>query len=120
MELCYTPFDQAAQALGIPVAVGEPMSRHTTFQIGGPADRFAAVETLPQLKALLQALESQGLPYLVLGKGSNLLVSDKGIRGAVLLLSGEFKAVTLLEDGLAKVRAGITTPEELNRSTAEL
>ena len=56
MELCYTPFDQAAQALGIPVAVGEPMSRHTTFQIGGPADRFAAVETLPQLKALLQAL----------------------------------------------------------------
>lgn len=81
MELCYTPFDQAAQALGIPVAVGEPMSRHTTFQIGGPADRFAAVETLPQLKALLQALESQGLPYLVLGKGSNLLVSDKGIRG---------------------------------------
>ena len=64
MELCYTPFDQAAQALGIPVAVGEPMSRHTTFQIGGPADRFAAVETLPQLKALLQALGSPGLPYL--------------------------------------------------------
>ena len=106
MELCYTPFDQAAQALGIPVAVGEPMSRHTTFQIGGPADRFAAVETLPQLKALLQALESQGLPYLVLGKGSNLLVSDKGIRGAVLLLSGEFKAVTLLEDGLVRAGAG--------------
>lgn len=106
MELCYTPFDQAAQALGIPVAVGEPMSRHTTFQIGGPADRFVAVETLPQLKALLQALESQGLPYLVLGKGSNLLVSDKGIRGAVLLLSGEFKAVTLLEDGLVRAGAG--------------
>ena len=106
MELCYTPFDQAAQALGIPVAVGEPMSRHTTFQIGGPADRFAAVETLPQLKALLQALESQGLPSLVLGQGSNLLVSDKGIRGAVLLLSGEFKAVTLLEDGLVRAGAG--------------
>ena len=106
MELCYTPFDQAAQALGIPVAVGEPMSRHTTFQIGGPADRFAAVETLPQLKALLQALESQGLPYLVLGKGSNLLVGDRGFRGAVLLLSGDFKKVEQREEGLLRAGAG--------------
>ena len=62
MELCYTPFDQAAQALGIPVAVGEPMSRHTTFQIGGPADRFAAVETLPHPKALPHAPGCPGPP----------------------------------------------------------
>ena len=55
MELSYTLFDQTAQALGLPLPGGEPMRRHTTFQIGGPADRFVTVETLPQLKGLLSA-----------------------------------------------------------------
>ena len=91
MELSYTLFDQTADALGCPRLENEPMRRHTTFQIGGPADRFVTVETLPQLKGLVGALAETGLPFMTLGKGSNLLVSDKGIRGAVLLLSGELK-----------------------------
>ena len=81
MELCYTSFDQAVQNLGCACVHAEPMSRHTTFQIGGPADRFVTVETLPQLKGLVKALGESGLPFMILGKGSNLLVSDKGIRG---------------------------------------
>ena len=91
MELCYAFLDRAAGELGCPCVAGEPMSRHTTFQIGGPADRFITVETLPQLKGLVKALGQEGLPFLLLGKGSNLLVGDRGFRGAVLLLSGDFK-----------------------------
>lgn len=104
MELCYTCFDQAVQTLECSCAHGEPMSRHTTFQIGGPADRFVTVETLAQLKGLLKALKEGNLPYLILGKGSNLLVSDKGIRGVVLLLAGELKRIELLPGGM--IRAG--------------
>lgn len=104
MELSYTLLDQAVQTLGCPCAVQEPMSRHTTFQIGGPADRFITVETLAQLKGLVKVLTDNCLPYMLLGKGSNLLVSDKGIRGAVLFLSGDFKRVEALPDG--RVRAG--------------
>lgn len=104
MELCYTSFDQAVQKIGCSCLCGEPMSRHTTFQIGGPADRFVTVETLSQLKELMKVLKESGLPYLLLGKGSNLLVSDKGIRGVVLLLSGDFKKIELLPNN--RVRAG--------------
>ena len=106
MELSYTLFDQTADALGCPRLENEPMRRHTTFQIGGPADRFVTVETLPQLKGLLGVLAETGLPFMTLGKGSNLLVSDKGIRGAVLLLSGELKRVELLPGGFVRAGAG--------------
>ncbi len=106
MALQYTSFDQAAQRLGCPCVEGEPMSRHTTFRIGGPADRFVTVETLPQLSGLLQALRGEGLPFLILGKGSNLLVGDRGIRGVVLYLSGDFKKVELLGGGLLRAGAG--------------
>lgn len=106
MEFCYTPLDEAAQSLGCPILSGEPMSRHTTFQIGGPADRFVTVESRNQLKGLLQVLHRESLPYMILGKGSNLLVSDKGIRGAVLLLSGEFRQVELLSNGLVRAGSG--------------
>ena len=102
MELCYAFLDRAAGELGCPCVAGEPMSRHTTFQIGGPADRFITVETLPQLKGLVKALGQGGLPFLLLGKGSNLLVGDRGFRGAVLLLSGDFKKVEQREEGLLR------------------
>lgn len=106
MELCYAFLDRAAGELGCPCVAGEPMSRHTTFQIGGPADRFITVETLPQLKGLVKALGQEGLPFLLLGKGSNLLVGDRGFRGAVLLLSGDFKKVEQREEGLLRAGAG--------------
>lgn len=106
MELCYAFLDRAAGELGCPCVAGELMSRHTTFQIGGPADRFITVETLPQLKGLVKALGQEGLPFLLLGKGSNLLVGDRGFRGAVLLLSGDFKKVEQREEGLLRAGAG--------------
>ena len=109
MKPDYTLLDQTAQALGCPLRVDEPMARHTTFQIGGPADRFLIVENAAQLQGLLSCLRQAGIPYLVLGKGSNLLVSDKGIRGAVLHLGGDFKKVEVLTDGRT-LRAGAGAP----------
>ena len=87
MKLDYTPLDRAAGELGCGCRRDEPMALHTTFKIGGPADRFLTVETERQLRGLLQALREGGLPYYVLGNGSNLLISDRGLRCAVLALS---------------------------------
>ena len=62
----------------------EPLRHHTTFRIGGPADWFVAARTPETLVASLAAAESLGVPVVVLGGGSNLLVSDEGFRGLVV------------------------------------
>lgn len=66
----------------------EPMSRHTTFKIGGNADVFVKVKNQDELKTVLSLTKEFDLPYFILGKGSNLLVSDKGIEGIVISLDG--------------------------------
>ena len=61
----------------------EPMKQHTTFRVGGPADVLVtpSAEELPEIVALCQKF---GVPYYIVGNGSNLLVGDKGIRGVVI------------------------------------
>jgi UDP-N-acetylmuramate dehydrogenase len=68
------------------VLVSEPMSNHTTFKIGGAAEYFLTPQTESQLVALVKALNEKKCPFIVIGNGSNLLVSDKGISGAVISL----------------------------------
>lgn len=63
----------------------EPMSRHTTFRIGGPADLMAYPTRRRELCELVKLCRTEGIPYFTLGNGSNLLVSDKGIRGLVIV-----------------------------------
>ncbi len=60
------------------------MSRHTTFEVGGPADLYAVPETVSDIIALLSVAEEAGLSWFVLGGGANVLVSDRGIRGLVI------------------------------------
>ena len=69
------------------------MALHTTFRIGGPADLFLTVENLRQLREMAAACRKQEIPMMFLGNGSNLLVSDKGIRGVVIRLAGDFAKV---------------------------
>ncbi len=78
---------------GVEVRVGEPLARHTSFKVGGPADYYVEAHTSRGLTACLRLLERRGVPVLLLGNGSNLLVSDLGVRGAVLRLRGEFRRV---------------------------
>lgn len=73
----------------------EPMKAHTTFKIGGAADVFITVNRTDELKTVWKACRDNGIPAMILGKGSNLLVSDDGIEGAVIALDGDFKEITV-------------------------
>ncbi|MHB9032868.1 MAG: UDP-N-acetylmuramate dehydrogenase [Anaerolineae bacterium] len=63
----------------------EPMSRHTTFGIGGPADWLVTVRDIAELRELIQLTRAMGVPTIVIGEGSNILVADEGIRGLVII-----------------------------------
>lgn len=62
----------------------EPMKKHTSFKIGGPAECFVKIDKLQELKEILKFVQQYKIPYTVLGNGSNVLVRDKGIKGITL------------------------------------
>lgn len=72
----------------IEYVLNEPMSKHTTFGIGGPCDVFVTAKTEAEAIAAVQKAEESALPWMILGNGSNLLVRDGGLDGAVISLSG--------------------------------
>ena len=72
------------------IACDEPMSRHTTYRIGGPAALFITCDTVSDLSLVTEVLAEEGVDWTVVGKGSNLLVSDDGYSGAVIVLGREF------------------------------
>jgi len=61
----------------------EPMQKHITFRVGGPAEWFVQVKSTEQLKELLVLCKEQKEPYYIIGNGSDLLVSDAGVRGVI-------------------------------------
>lgn len=75
---------EAASAMGMQVVLGEPLAKHTTFRIGGPADLYAAAASLRELDGLTALATERGMPVTILGGGSNVLVSDAGVRGLVI------------------------------------
>lgn len=81
----------------------EQMDRHTTFRTGGPARYFLVIETRKELAQVLAWLQEEALPWFLLGNGSNLLVGDRGYRGAILHLAGEFLKTEIDE---ATIRCG--------------
>ena len=66
------------------IKYNEPMYKHTSFKVGGPADMFVCVNTIEKLKKIIQIAKSEGIPYIIVGNGSNILVSDYGIDGMVI------------------------------------
>lgn len=83
--------DTVCKECGCHSLTNEPMSLHTTFKIGGPAERLITVYNKEQLKKIVVTAHEENIPIFALGKGSNLLVSDKGMGGIVLHLDGDFK-----------------------------
>ena len=73
------------------VRLDEPMSRHTTYRIGGPARAFVEVYSIAALRTIIELCKKEGLEWCAVGKGSNLLVSDEGYKGVALTLSGDFR-----------------------------
>jgi len=89
-----------------PVRRDELMSRHTTYRIGGPAALLVDCDSVPDLAATTSILAEENVPWRVLGKGSNVLVSDDGYNGAVLTLGRDFKRHAL-EDERLRTGAGV-------------
>lgn len=97
------------------VFYSEPMRNHTTFKIGGPADVFAAPKTQKAFKALLNYLLDNDLPYFILGRGSNIIVRDNGIRG-IVVYTGQINSVSY-KDNLVTAGCGVEL-KSLSKRTA--
>jgi UDP-N-acetylmuramate dehydrogenase len=88
------------------IVLAEPLARMTSFRIGGPADYYIEPADREDLVAVLAYLRDRRVPYVVLGCGSNVLVSDSGIRGAVINLEHGLARVSL-EDRSVKAESGV-------------
>ena len=95
------------------VKTNEPLAKHTTFKIGGPADFFVVAEDKNNLVALLRWLDGEGAAYFILGGGSNLLVRDEGYRGVVINLKN---AMCEVNGALVTAGAGCVTVEVARQS----
>lgn len=92
------------------VLADEPMSEHTTFEIGGPADLFVIPESTEEVREVIALCREEEVPYFVLGNGSDLLVSDEGYRGVIVGLADGFTNVSI--DGTEMTcQAGVSLRE---------
>ena len=87
------------------IYINEPMSKHTSFKIGGPAECFIKIKTIEQLKDILKYAQKEKIPLTIIGNGSNLLVSDDGIKGIVLKIEIE-KICQDIENGIISLTVG--------------
>ncbi|MGB9742193.1 MAG: UDP-N-acetylmuramate dehydrogenase [candidate division WOR-3 bacterium] len=85
------------------VMFNEPLARHTSFRIGGPADAVVIIQDLNGLIRLRAGCRELGLGLVVLGRGTNVLISDQGLRGVVVKLEGEFSRIEVSGN---RIRAG--------------
>ena len=90
---------ELAAVAGVKLSLDEPLARYTSMKIGGPADYFIEVESGTALAEVLIVLRRHQVPLWLLGNGSNVLISDRGVRGAVIHLAGEFKKIDWREVG---------------------
>jgi UDP-N-acetylmuramate dehydrogenase len=109
------PFDALAvgtaiqRRIGVKTSRDEPLARFTTMRVGGPADLFASVHNVHELRAILRFARSRGLPHTLLGRGSNVGIADAGIRGLVIQNRAEGSRVEgdryVAESGVPMARA---------------
>lgn len=100
------------------VFLEEPMKLHTSFQIGGPCEYFVKISTKKELSEVFTLCKQEEIPFLMIGKGSNLLVKDEGMRGVVGIFTGEL-AETKREGNILIAGAGISLADLANCSVRE-
>lgn len=105
-----------AESLKCTCKENEPMSLHTTFRIGGNAELFIEVETNKQLAQILKSCNDNNIPFMIIGKGSNLLVNDNGIKGVVISLTGDFKRIDLLDNNTIYCGSGVSLAKLCSRA----
>lgn len=77
------------------VYTDEPMSRHTTFRVGGPCDIFVSISSVKEAEDIIRLLCVENIPYFVIGNGSNLLVKDEGFRGVIIEIGKNFSNISI-------------------------
>ena len=99
--------------IGVKTSRDEPLARFTTMRVGGPADLFASVHNAFELKAIVRFARTRGLPHLVLGRGSDVVISDAGVRGLVIQDRAEGSKVVddtyIADAGVPMARAATET-----------
>lgn len=100
---------RALQRLCREVREAEPLRKHVSFRIGGPADVLVLPRALDELRAVVRWLFAEGVPFTVLGQGSNVLISDAGVRGVVLKIGKGVDRV-VFEGDRVTVEAGAGLP----------
>ena len=112
------PFEQAIaklkrylNTLNCVYFANESMREHTSFKIGGPAELFIQPQSEDILANILVACKKWNIPRLVMGNGSNLLVSDSGFRGAVLCTTGGFTNLEMIDSHTIRCGAGVKTSQ---------
>ena len=99
--------------IGVKTSRDEPLARFTTMRVGGPADLFATAHNAHELRALVRFARNRGLAHFVLGRGSDLVISDAGIRGLVIQVRAEGSRVEgdryTAEAGVQMARAATET-----------
>ncbi len=113
------PFDAEAigaaiqRRIGVKTSRDEPLARFTTMRVGGPADLYCVVHNGFELRALVRFARSRGIPYTLLGRGSNVVIADAGIRGLVIHARAEGSRVEgeryVAEAGVPMARAATET-----------
>nr|WP_315102499.1 UDP-N-acetylmuramate dehydrogenase [uncultured Catonella sp.] len=88
------------------IFLNEPMKNHTTFKIGGPAEIFLEITTTDELLKVAELCKKEGVNFFVIGNGSNLLVSDEGVKDVIIHLSGKL-AGARIEGDVIKAGAGL-------------
>lgn len=112
-----TDDDRAAlAALVANVRFDEPMFRHTTLRIGGPADALVQPASQDELTAVVRACAARALPIIAIGAGSNLLVRDGGVRG-VVIASRRLRGLTRASETEVQVESGVSTGKLLSAAT---
>ena len=95
--------------IGVKTSRDEPLARFTTMKVGGPADLFATAHNAFELRALVRFARARELPYLVLGRGSDTVISDAGVRGLVIQVRAEGSRIDgdryIAESGVQMARA---------------
>jgi UDP-N-acetylmuramate dehydrogenase len=115
LPLAQSFHDELASLLGADVRFDEPLSRHTTLKVGGPADAWCAPTSIDALVAVVELCAGRGVPITPIGGGSNLLVRDGGVRG-VVLASRKLRGLERVGETV-RVEAGVSTGKLLSMAT---
>lgn len=101
-------FERFAESLNLKYDVNKNLSDYTTFKVGGPAEIFVEPENLQQISSVIKYCDENGIDIHTIGKGSNLLVSDTGVKGVVLHFGNNFSDIHLIDDETLYCSAGVS------------